>query len=111
MLLQAPQLRQELQAKGKDIDMGELIKRWIMTSGISGTDKIITDYVPTQPAPGMDPMGMGGQVDPATGQPMPPQAGMEGQQPPAGGMEIQDPEIRAVADQLFGGGGLPNGGF
>lgn len=100
-------MRESLQQKGKDIDMGELVKRWIMTSGISGADKIITDFVPTQPAPGMDPMMQGGQaMDPNTGQPMPPPDPAAEAQAQGG---FADPDIAAVAQQLFGGGGGPIG--
>jgi len=45
-LMKLPNFRQELQSKGKDIDLAELIKRFIITTGIADSDKIIVDFTP-----------------------------------------------------------------
>lgn len=116
LILSNPNIRIEMQKKGKDIDMAELINRFVLTSGTKDSDKIIVDYVPEQVMP--EQMGQPGQPE----QPMQPgmeqmQQGMpQGMSPPVQPMQqmqpqgqgdvmsqIQDPEILAVAQRLFGG--------
>lgn len=46
ILLKTPQMLEMMRQQGKDLDMAELIKRWIITSGVQDWDKIITDYQP-----------------------------------------------------------------
>lgn len=49
LILSNPAIRQEMQAKGKDVDLSELIKRFVMTTGIKDADKIIVDFKPETP--------------------------------------------------------------
>jgi len=48
MVLKSPQIITAMHTKGKDIDLGELFKRWIITGGIKDWDKIITEYSPEE---------------------------------------------------------------
>jgi len=84
VLLKTPVLIQAMNQKGKDIDLAELVRRWLMTSGIQGVEEIIKDF---------NPEGMG----------QPNVAGEEPQQPEIDINSIQDPMIRQAAQQLFGG--------
>lgn len=102
LVLKSPQIRQEMQAKGKDIDIAEMLKRWIITSGVQDWEKIIVDFQG-------DPMAQAGMMGPD--QMMQGQMGQEQmQQPQAVPQEqfdlsqIQDPAIREAAQSLFGGG-------
>lgn len=76
LVLKTPQVIQAMQVKGKDLDIGELFKRWVISKGIKDYDKIITDFQPTgqmmgQPGQISPPNGqaISGQVAPATPQP------------------------------------------
>jgi len=117
LFMQSPQFIQVLREKGKDIDFGELIQRLVATSGISDSDKIITQYVPPVAAPvqpGQPQMDQNGQPmaqDP-NAQPMPGQQGQNPMASPQPGQQqgitqmpdlsqFQDPQIRAVAKSLF----------
>jgi len=84
VLLKTPVLIQAMREKGKDIDLAELVRRWLMTSGIQGAEEIIKDFNPEQ-------MGQ------------PNVAGEEPQQPEVDINSIQDPMIRQAAEQIFGG--------
>jgi hypothetical protein len=44
LVTKSPQIIQEMQAKGKMIDIAELIKRWVATSGVQDWEKIIVDF-------------------------------------------------------------------
>jgi hypothetical protein len=95
-----PAVIQAIREKGKDLDMGELLKHWLLTSGVVGADKMITDYQPpvNQPAPNQAP---GGPQMPPGG----PEGAQMGSTPGGGvGQQFQDPQIRQVAEQLFGNG-------
>jgi len=95
-----PAVIQAIREKGKDLDMGELLKHWLLTSGVVGADKMITDYqLPVnQPAPNQAP---GGPQIPPGG----PEGAQMGSTPGGGvGQQFQDPQIRQVAEQLFGNG-------
>jgi hypothetical protein len=83
LIMKSPQIIQAMREKGKDIDMAELIKRWVSTSGIEDWEKIITKF--EQPTPNMttEPGGVQG-ID------------LSG---------IQDPQIQELAQQMFGQGG------
>jgi len=83
ILVKTPALIEAMRQKGKDIDLGELVKRWIVTSGIQDADKIIVDFVERQQP------GVAGEAQ----QPQPPQIDLS---------QIQDPMIRQAAAQIFG---------
>ncbi len=109
LILKNPGIIEAMRAKGKDVDIGELFKRWLIAGGLKDWDRVVVDFnqaeQPSQPsgqpqgqeaiqqlmqavqgAGGVQPMGsspVGGIVSP---QPMGPQsigAGM-GSQPVAG---------------------------
>jgi len=127
LVMSSPNIRQEMQSKGKDIDMAELIKRFVITSGTKDADKIIIDYKPPvmpqgQPQVGAngDPMaqlaqGMGQQIpmnpqEQMMASPQPPQQMIPQQptqQPQGQGnsqqlmSQISDPQILAAAQSLF----------
>jgi len=86
ILVKTPALIEAMRQKGKDIDLGELVKRWIITSGIQDADQIIIDFVERQQP------GVAGE----TQQPQPAQIDLS---------QIQDPMIRQAAAQIFGQGG------
>jgi len=92
MFMKAPQLVQVMRAKGKDIDFAELINRMIITSGLQGADRIITDYKPE-----------GVEGAPATGGPQtpPPQSQQPPQPQPRQMPQFKDEMVRQVAEQLF----------
>ena len=46
MVLKNPSIINAMRLKGKDVDLGELFKRWVNTGGIKDWDKIIVDYNP-----------------------------------------------------------------
>lgn len=81
LIMKAPQIVQEMQSKGKMIDIAELIKRWVATSGVQDWEKIIVDFQP-----------QGGNV---MGQP----------QPNLDLSVFQDPQIQQLAQEMFGQGG------
>ncbi len=98
LIIQNPQIRQDLQAKGKDIDMAELIKRWVITTGVKDSDKIMVDFQPESQNP--------------QGQMMNPQDQMMGQDPmsqiPTQDStqvipNLKDPAIQQAAQALLGG--------
>lgn len=113
-ILETPQIIEAFQSKGKDIDIAELFKKWLMSSGIKDWDKIIVEK-PVQPQEGMQGMGDMGMTempqvpqDMQNVQQMPPMEnpGMAGY---AGGMpQFQDPDIAAAASELLNGmAGIP----
>jgi len=83
LLIKTPAMIQAFREKGKDIDLAELIKRWIITSGIQNADEIVVDFKPE-----MQPGAAGGQP-----------------QQPVDLSQIQDPLIRQAAQQVFAQGG------
>ena len=105
----------------KVIDFGEAFKRWVITSGVQDSEKIVKDAaeVPQNPQmpqgqPGMP--GMPPEMGPDMGQQMPGQPQMEQPQPQMpqeqmGGQfdinSIQNPEIRQMAEQLLNGSQQP----
>ena len=104
LIVQNPQVRQELQAKGKDIDIGELIKRWVITTGVKDSDKIVVDFKPeTQPMaanqmmfsenPSMTSPEAAGAMNP----PMPTQDSTQVMP------NLKDPIIAQAAQALLGG--------
>lgn len=98
ILVKTPVFLQAMREKGKDIDLAELVKRWIITSGIQNADEIIKDFKPEQTMAQQQPAVAG-----EGGQPV--------QQPTIDLSQIQDPMIRQAAEQLFGQqGGAAYGG-
>lgn len=89
ILVKTPVFIQAMREKGKDIDLAQLVKRWIITSGIQNADEIVTDFKPEQLAARGQP-AVAGEANPP-------------QQPQIDLSRIQDPMIRQVAQQLFGG--------
>jgi len=81
LVTKSPQIIQEMQAKGKMIDIAELIKRWVATSGVQDWEKIIVDFQP-----------QGGNV-------------MGQTQPNLDLSVFQDPQIQQLAQEMFGQGG------
>jgi len=102
-----PMVRQELNKKNKDLDIGELINQWIMTSALSNPEKIITDYKPDAQLPNQMPEGMPGQPNMAGMPEQPgqmPQGPMPNQPPTFDPTSIKDPQILEAAQSLFSGG-------
>lgn len=98
ILVKTPVFLQAMREKGKDIDLAELVRRWIITSGIQNADEIIKDFKPEQTMAQQQPAVAG-----EGGQPV--------QQPTIDLSQIQDPMIRQAAEQLFGQqGGAAYGG-
>lgn len=86
LVLKSPELLQVLQQDGKKLDLGELMKRWLISSGVDDAEKILTEVE------GTDPMSMmQSQVAPQVGQ-LPP-----AYQPGAG---VSDPSIQAAIEAL-----------
>lgn len=106
-----PNYAQALQMKGKDVDIAELSKRLTIVEGVQDWDRIIVDAdLPEEPAePNVDPLA-GAPVGPQIPGQVPgvgiPPAGPEIPQAPQG-MNITDPDILAVAQQM----GLMPGGI
>lgn len=76
LVIKSPQVLEVLNKSGKDIDFAELIKRWLMTSGIKQYDKILIDkkQEPLTPEPLPENSNMQGGAMPMQGaQPMPQQ--------------------------------------
>ena len=104
LITQNPQIRQELQAKGKDIDMAELIKRWVITTGVKDSDKIMVDF---QPEPQMDQNMAQNMPNPMPETSPQPQEQTNGQIPTQDSSQVmpnlQDPAIQQAAMALLGG--------
>lgn len=81
IIMSNPSIVQAVREKGKDIDLGELIKRWISTAGIQDWEKIVVDFQP--------------QMGNVMGQ----EAGVQG----IDLSQFEDPAIREVAERMFGG--------
>lgn len=121
-------LLEEIRAKGKDVDFGELITRWMEAGLIKDTDRIIIDYAP-QTTEGV---AAGGGAVPPEGELPPEEAaalaaagGQPGAVPPTGAApqpgvapvvtdgaeaipQFNDPQIAEIASQVLGGiGGIP----
>ena len=58
LIVKQPGILRAMQEKGKDLDIGELIKRWVISSGIKDYEKIVTDFSPEE-AQGMTGGGQG----------------------------------------------------
>ena len=125
MVLKNPVIIDAIRAKGKDLDIGELFKRWIISGGIKDWERIITDIAPQKETPkkpeprpqttlpGMAPPGammppgvapagmpMGPSAGPQVGPPMGPPSG-----PPMGspsGPPVGPPMGPAVGPQQAG---------
>jgi len=117
----------EMRAKGKDIDFGELITRWMSAGMIKDTDKIIIDYKPQAaegtaagvvdggagvvPTDGSVPpevaaaaAAAGGQMPVDQAQAMP----VEQVEAPIEMPQFSDPQIAEIASQVLGGvAGIP----
>lgn len=88
LIIKNPGIRDEMRAKGKDVDIAELITRFVSMSGLSDWEKVVTDFVAQEQA------GPDGQP----GQPMPQQ------QVP----QFEDPAVAQLAQNLMNGiGGIP----
>jgi hypothetical protein len=126
-----PGLNQELAKSGLKYNVGEHIKRIFAASGVEGYDKIVTGMTEQEimdeeanqqqgnlNQPPQMPGGMGGETQPAAmAEPQSPQGMQMGMEQP--GMTqpqmpmtpqsvnmnpvIEDPQIAAIANQLFGG--------
>lgn len=46
MVLKNPQILDAMKTKGKDVDLGELFKRWVVAGGTKDWDRIVIDYDP-----------------------------------------------------------------
>ena len=88
LVLKSPMIIQAMNQRGKDLDLGELFKRWVIASGINDYEKIITDISPDQM------MAQGGQMGPGGGAPST-TGGQTGQMP-----QIEDPEIAQVFEAV-----------
>ena len=64
LVLKNPQIIAALREKGKDLDIGELFKRWIIAGGIKDYDRIIVDFQTKQQPGGMPGQPGGGQIPP-----------------------------------------------
>jgi hypothetical protein len=94
-LISQPRLLEEIRAKGKDIDIGELFKRWLITSGVKDWDKIILE--PEQL------LGEGETREAIEQAPIP-----QGQPAQIPRVQFNDSDIAAAAQQIFGGvSGIP----
>jgi hypothetical protein len=76
-----PAIEQALAAEGLKINMGEIYKRYIMTSGIEGADKIFEPLQPQEQMPLEEEMPMEEQV-------------------PQEQIDQAPPELRQIAEQL-----------
>ena len=94
----------------KKIDAGELLKRWIITSGTEDWEKIVQDLTPEDEVNnGVDADIVQPTADQVQAQPqqppIPQQAPPQPQQPASQQTQFQDPEIAALAQQILGGVG------
>lgn len=87
----------------KQINVGELIKRWVISSGITDWDKIIVDNEQGENAMNMEDPKMAQAVQGAMGAPQGQPA--LSQMPPNQPMDFSDPAIAAVFQELQGMGG------
>lgn len=89
MVLKNPIILEAIRAKGKDLDVGELFKRWMIAGGIKDWERIIVDMPPQKikpkekaPAsmmpPGIAPMAMPPGMPPMMPGGTPPMPGMPG---------------------------------
>ena len=87
-VLENPQIVESLEREGKEINLGELFKRWLKVN-IRDWDKIIVDKSPETPE---------AEALPEAGVPVQPQ------QP----MDISDPQLQQLVQEVMGGlGGVP----
>lgn len=103
-VIENPNIIQYMREKGKDVDLVELFKRWVISGNIKDWDKVITDFVsPESPiAPNTVPTSPEEQVQPNT---VPEDMGAYPQEQmpmPEGEGNFQDPDIAALASQLMG---------
>lgn len=85
MVIKTPQIMQSLAAKGETIDLGEVFKRFLITSGTQDWDKIIIKQEAPESVPGIGPDGA--TVDPNAIQDL---------------NAVQDPNAQVIP------GGIPN---
>lgn len=103
-VIENPNIIQYMREKGKDVDLVELFKRWVISGNIKDWDKIVTDFVnPESPiAPNTVPTSPEEQVQPNM---VPEDMGAYPQEQmpmPEGEGNFQDPDIAALASQLMG---------
>lgn len=101
-VIENPPIVEALRSKGKDIDLGELFKRWMIAGGVKDYDRIIIDApqpetAQEQPMQSVQPVAADQQL----------QAGelpieQLPQQPLQDAM-FSDPDIMALASQVMGG--------
>lgn len=100
-VLENPQIIEALQMQGKQVDIAELFKRWVIAGGVKDYDKIIIETPERSIMPGQE------QVVPPQMQEMPveqtEQAIPVSQEIPVDSSSFQDPDIAAVAEQFLGG--------
>lgn len=122
-VLENPDINKALAMQGKQVDIGELFKQWIMSTGRKDVDKIIVPLQMTEPkrpnvvpgnTPVVDPNAGGADLAPspeeiaAAGGGEAPAAPPVAPAGPAG--EIQDPDIKNLIATVLGGrSGIPAG--
>ena len=103
-------IQQSLAVENQQVNVGELFRRWLTVKGIKDVDKIITAKMGEPSlAPNVAPQEAQGQVIPnvvpATEEPVTPPEEIT---PEAPAVELQDPDIRALAERMRGGiNGIP----
>jgi len=103
-ILENPSIGEMLEANGQELNMGELLKRWLKTN-IRDWDKIIVDKKPEAPEMGALPKEEISMEQTSHQMPMQPPIG---QISPQEGMGISDPQIQQLVQEVLGGqGGIP----
>lgn len=104
-----PAILQALQAKGKSVDIPELFKRWMQAGGVKDVDKIIVETPVEAATPGA--VKASESDVPAEDEVTPVEGGEEAVaesiEPSEGGPEFSDPDIQALARQMFGTDKIP----
>lgn len=118
-VLENPDINRFLAQQNKQVDIGELFKRWIQAGGLKDADKIIVPLQPqSTPKPNVAPQGgqpvSPDQIDPAAAAAAEGAVSPEAVAPPmtdpasATTPQFQDPEITALVSSLMGGAaGIP----
>src|SRR5574343_879828 len=118
-VLENPDINKFLASQGKQVDIGELFKQWILSTGRKDVDKIIIPLQLTEPkkpnvvpgsAPAVDPNVQGGASAP-TPEEIAAAGGEAPAAPPASPAgDIQDPDIKNMIASVLGGrSGIPTG--
>jgi len=130
-VLDHPEIVEAVRRDGKDVDLGELFKQWVIAGNTKNWDKIIVDLKPENPAtaevntatgnetmpqvdggqPVIPPVPAGNPVPTAEPGTIPPVAPTEPQAVPVGGQGFNDPDIARAAAEFFGVGGIPSEQF